>query len=244
MYEDVAAAVYRHMTGQRLYDFGLIQHPTCPYFGASPDGIAENGVLVEFKCPWRRKIDGSLPPQYHVQILGQLDCTLLQECDYVEVKIVEMPSEQLFWQQFEERRESDAYKGIVAEKPGQVYEYSGDPRASEPSLRAWLLARRVSRAFSKFHFWKVERVHVKRVYQDRAAMDGVLRDLAPVWANVLRYRASREAYDADFVDKKKLDKVVIALEESEPLHPTTPIVAGFAFLEEEDEPSSTGNWYE
>jgi hypothetical protein len=38
-YEEVATRFYEHLTGSKIYEFGLIPHPEFPAFGASPDGI-------------------------------------------------------------------------------------------------------------------------------------------------------------------------------------------------------------
>jgi putative phage-type endonuclease len=91
MYEPVAQAVYSAANlGVKVHEFGLLRHPTLPFVGASPDGITELGVMLEIKCPWRRKIvEGELPSQYYYQIQGQLAVCGLEECDYFECEFVE-----------------------------------------------------------------------------------------------------------------------------------------------------------
>lgn len=85
MFEPIAARTYTQRNGDiRIHDFGLVAHPTLACFGASPDGISELGIMVEFKCPFRRKIDGTIPEQYLLQMQGQLAVCGLEECDYVE----------------------------------------------------------------------------------------------------------------------------------------------------------------
>ena len=90
MFEPVAGAIYSALNGGlKVHEFGLLRHPTVPFLGASPDGITEDGVMLEIKCPWRRKIDGTVPLQYYYQIQGQLAVCGLDECDYFECEFGE-----------------------------------------------------------------------------------------------------------------------------------------------------------
>ena len=89
MYEDVAAQIYSHRHNVEVYEFGLLTHPKIPFFGASPDGISDLGVMLEIKCPFKRNIDGTIPLQYYYQIQGQLDVCDLNCCGYLECKFTE-----------------------------------------------------------------------------------------------------------------------------------------------------------
>jgi putative phage-type endonuclease len=88
-YEPVAAYLYSHLFGLRLHEFGLLVHPEFTFIGASPDGISEAGIMVEIKCPYRRKITGEVPGQYYMQMQLQLAVCGLRECDYFECEIEE-----------------------------------------------------------------------------------------------------------------------------------------------------------
>lgn len=48
-YEDEAVQKYEKDTGTRVRLFGLLPHPTLPYLAGSPDGITEDGILIEVK---------------------------------------------------------------------------------------------------------------------------------------------------------------------------------------------------
>lgn len=39
----------------KIYEFGLMKNPHHDFFGASPDGISELGVMLEIKCPYKRR---------------------------------------------------------------------------------------------------------------------------------------------------------------------------------------------
>ena len=83
-YEDVAAHFYARLMNVHLLEFGLIQHPRLDWLGASPDGITTNGVMLEIKCPYRRKITGIPPFYYWVQVQLQLEVCNLEYCDFLE----------------------------------------------------------------------------------------------------------------------------------------------------------------
>ena len=60
-----------------VFEFGILRHPTIECLGASPDGISDIGIMLEIKCPWKRKKTETIPEQYYYQIQGQLDvCSL------------------------------------------------------------------------------------------------------------------------------------------------------------------------
>lgn len=89
MYEPVACAAYEKRCKTKVHEFGLLRHPEHSFMGASPDGINDQGVLLEIKCPYKRKITGEVPMQYYYQIQGQLDVTGLRACDYMECEFQE-----------------------------------------------------------------------------------------------------------------------------------------------------------
>lgn len=164
MYEDVAVLIYTTRNKMKLYEFGLLCHPNLP-LGASPDGITETGVMLEIKCPFRRKIDGEVPLQYYYQIMGQLEVCGLEHCDFLECKLSEYPDEEEFWQDVLVDEGCDAAtlrddapglpgtngreKGVVAEflkpdltspEPGAStfsYEYLSVLCPSKKEFRAW-----------------------------------------------------------------------------------------------------------
>jgi putative phage-type endonuclease len=91
-YESIATHVYELMTKTKVIDFGLLAHPTLDWIAASPDGITEDGVMLEIKCPYRRKITGIPPLYYYQQVQIQLEVADLEVCDFLEVEFEEMSS--------------------------------------------------------------------------------------------------------------------------------------------------------
>ena len=90
--EPVCKLVYEKLANACVEEFGLLRHASCPYIGASPDGICNElstsdyiGRLVEFKAPYSRTIEhGRVPKKYLAQIQGQLEVTGMEACDYLE----------------------------------------------------------------------------------------------------------------------------------------------------------------
>ena len=62
MFEKVAIDAYSHVNKTNVHEFGLLINDKIDNFGASPDGITDEGIMVEIKCPYKREIkDGTIP---------------------------------------------------------------------------------------------------------------------------------------------------------------------------------------
>lgn len=83
-YEDVAVGIYSRLFKKDIIEFGLIRHPELDWLGASPDGITNDGIMLEIKCPFRRQITGIAPFYYWVQVQLQLEVCNLEYCDFLE----------------------------------------------------------------------------------------------------------------------------------------------------------------
>jgi putative phage-type endonuclease len=84
--EPVVRDLYDKKYGRVSHEVGLVQHREYPWLGASPDGITEDGILVEIKCPLTRKIEPNVPKHYWPQVQLQLEITDLEECDFVQYR--------------------------------------------------------------------------------------------------------------------------------------------------------------
>jgi putative phage-type endonuclease len=84
-YEDEARDAAMEVLGKKCFDFGLIRHETLPWIGASPDGITADGIMVEIKCPLRRKIiPGEIPHHYFPQVQVQMEVCDLEQTVFVQ----------------------------------------------------------------------------------------------------------------------------------------------------------------
>jgi len=106
-YERIATMIYEHIENVKITEFGCLPHPTIPFLGASPDGICSRstldhkfsplvGRMLEIKCPYTRQIqiegkvdDGICPHYYYLQVLLQMECCDLDECDFIQCRLTE-----------------------------------------------------------------------------------------------------------------------------------------------------------
>jgi putative phage-type endonuclease len=84
--EPIVRDLYDQKFNRKSHEVGLVQHREYPWLGASPDGITEDGILVEIKCPLTRKIEPNVPKHYWPQVQLQLEITDLEECDFVQYR--------------------------------------------------------------------------------------------------------------------------------------------------------------
>jgi putative phage-type endonuclease len=134
-YEPIATEIYSDITNQKIIEFGLLEHDTIEWLAASPDGITPQGIMLEIKCPFKRKITGLPPFYYWVQVQLQLEVCNLERCDFLECKFVEMYKND-FFNEDSNKIETKAtenlkeinnvkYKGIIVEyRKYQDYENS------------------------------------------------------------------------------------------------------------------------
>lgn len=92
LYEPIATQIYESRFCVTVHEFGLLQHETIPILGASPDGITTDGIMIEIKCPYTRKINGDVKhPKtitYYAQIQTQLEVCDLEECHFWECEFL------------------------------------------------------------------------------------------------------------------------------------------------------------
>lgn len=88
--EPVAIAAYERATGRRVRELGLTPHPTVDVLAHSPDGIALSTaaapVLLEVKCPLRRKIENKVPKYYMGQLQLGLEVFDLDRAHFVQYR--------------------------------------------------------------------------------------------------------------------------------------------------------------
>jgi putative phage-type endonuclease len=114
-YEEIATRLYRKMYMTDVLEFGLLPHPRLSWIGASPDGITPDGVMLEIKCPFSRKIDGIVPFHYWTQMQLQLEVCDLERCDFLECELKELDNEESFINQQNVQVNSNwhDFKGIL-----------------------------------------------------------------------------------------------------------------------------------
>jgi putative phage-type endonuclease len=231
MFEPVACSLYSTLnTNVLVHEFGLLCHASKSFLGASPDGVTEDGVMLEIKCPWRRKIDGTVPMQYYLQIQGQLAVSGLLECDYFEVEFDILHSEEEIEAEFAEisRDESimkSAFRGVFVEKikhgsnepPSYVYppcfgrdnhivgggKSDSSPQSLLDHLREFVDAESSSLDDSyrvNIIWWKVRKHSTVKVHADTDFSARMIDTLEGVWNDVTCLRFDKDMYDQRMLD--------------------------------------------
>ncbi len=166
MYEPMATRIYATMIGKEVFEFGLIINDEIKHFGASPDGITEDGTMIEIKCPIKRKIiDGQIPDKYYYQIQGQLAVCNLKNCDYIECEFVDFDNEEEYLEAIKEHdNKGENYKhGIIAEikvKSDYEYNYSTNNQTGELNLKEM---NEFKRKGYKLIYWKLKLINIQKV---------------------------------------------------------------------------------
>lgn len=189
MFESVAISVYSTLYNVEVHNFGLLKHPNYSFFGASPDGISELGIMVEIKCPKKRKIDGDVPLQYYYQIQGQLDVCNLEECDYFECDFGTCDDKDNFL----ERDCINGFFGIIVEVKDNVFEYS-EIGLSKTQCIDW--NNKYDESLPRT-YWYLNQFNIKRVYRDPVFIKEKMILLKEVWDKIQFYRKNRKAYEME-----------------------------------------------
>ena len=225
-YESVAVLIYEHRNNVKILEFGCLQHPFIPFLGASPDGITEDGIMLEIKCPTSRKITGIPPSYYWCQVQGQLEVCELDRCDFLECSIKEYIDEKTY---LEDNYEQNYYlnnfgneKGLVAEfykksTKTLFYEYSPVCLMNN-ELEYWKnnIINKYDNyddiIFSCFSYWYLEEVSCVPIYRNQEWFNKAKIELELFWNKVLKYRElglDRLIYD---INQEKEEKKNIKLE--------------------------------
>lgn len=88
-WEDVALQKYCDLYRTNVYALNLVQHPEIPWMGGSPDGVTEEKILIEIKCPPNRQIKPGIEgvPKYYIHQVQMLMYTMdIEMCHFVQFK--------------------------------------------------------------------------------------------------------------------------------------------------------------
>lgn len=139
-FEPIAKHIFEETTECNVIDVSCATHPVYDFLGASPDGLivprdgneARYGRLVEFKCPMTRVMKDEIPAAYIHQMQMQMECTGIDECEYVEFRFKVVNYHE--WSEWKER------KGMFAVFDDGHVEYYHNGRASDDcQIIRWIL---------------------------------------------------------------------------------------------------------
>ena len=229
-YEPVATTFYEKLNNLSILEFGLVPHSKLKIFGASPDGICDIdspedyvGRMLEIKCPPVRKFTKEVPEHYWMQMQGQLECCDLEECDFLQVKLLEYNTEEEY---IDDKLTEDSElkegltvnnlpKGLVLsfskrvnDKTEYHYEYS-EFYSSYDKLKEW--SQKIIDGYPleydklEFHWWKIERYECTLVHRDRKWWLDTVPEILNFWEDVEHYRkiGNQELLDQRDAKKKK-----------------------------------------
>jgi len=202
-YEDVAIQIYEARNNTKVIEYGLIQHPEFSYLGASPDGITDEGVMVEIKCPSKRQITGIPPVYYYDQVQGQLEVCKLDRCDFLECKLAEYDNEDdYFADNFEgdyTKTDKNKEKGFTLEfldKKTKKYKFEFGPiGVNKAEMMEWTTEilnnkykNNTQYIYAGPSFWKLIEVSCIPIYRDKQWFEKAHIGLKAFWDKVCNYR--------------------------------------------------------
>jgi len=192
-FEPIAKTIYTtyFQGGIDIVDTTCVPHPVHSFLGASPDGIIitkdkddfRYGKLVEFKCPISREFSDTtpIPETYYHQMQLQLECTGMQECEYIEVKFKEV--------NYSEWVDSTAqYKSffLVFEDGELVYKDIEDKR-DVATWRKEVIDDRDDRDFT-ITYWYFSNMRTSLVPRDPQWLSSNIESFKEVWNTISDHR--------------------------------------------------------
>jgi putative phage-type endonuclease len=194
-YEPVAQEIQEIITKMPVIEFGMIPSEEFDFLGASPDGISFNGLMVEIKCPYSRKI-GAIPEYYWCQVQGQMRVCGLVKCDFLECEIEEITKSEYASDTTAE------YKGVIiqakGDKPELHFRYSKINIAPE-NVSYWI-KNEIQDIKKDYHFWtwrnkssdisywRIRKARSAPIYRDDEWFEKSLVKAREVWERVKYYK--------------------------------------------------------
>lgn len=172
-FEPIAKRIYEETTRCTILDVSCVQHPRVPFLGASPDGLIipmdddprRYGRLVEFKCPMSRVEKPEIPVAYVHQMQMQMECTGIDECEYVEFRFKQVG--------YNEWAKSDLRKGAFGVYDDGRVVYDVETHTEDMQVVYWVL-QSMKKDF---------------VPKDPSWLSDHLPQLEAFWAEVLEHRS-------------------------------------------------------
>ena len=188
-FEPIAKEIYCSLSDfpMEIVDTTCIPHPEVSFLGASPDGIIKttglrNGRLVEFKCPISRVFsdDSEVPKAYYHQMQLQMECTGLEECEYIEFQFKVMS--------YSEWMDSKAeYKGFYAVTDDEMQvRYRGLSDTRDPAT--WRTEVLGTTDDWNIVYWVLEKYRMKVVEHEVDWLSKNLPSITEVWNSIKEHR--------------------------------------------------------
>ena len=219
IFEEVASLIYQKRNNTNVIDFGLVLHPTIDFLGASPDGITQNGIMLEIKCPYKRNLTNQIPSNYWVQMQLQLECCNLDICHFVEIKVQfydnnidyyndTSPNDPLYTLDNLEKGilikyEDQNNKNTYVYPPYNIYK-------NNDSLENW--SKDTFNYYNtkytnvEFKYWKITQYSLIEVKRDINWFKQTLPIFKEFWDKVLFYKDNLDEFNKDIINTEKASK--------------------------------------
>jgi putative phage-type endonuclease len=190
-YEDSALRLYKLLTKKHVLEFGLLPHYRNKWLAASPDGITTDGIMLEIKCPMSRKIlAGYMPFYYYTQVQIQLEVCNLDECHFLECKMVETTFDKFFNQD----KELDEYDGvIVMNKLTGIYTYPDINILTKNDFVEWL--KNFDCNDYEYTCYRIEQYNLITVERSKIWFNNIKPTLKQVWDRFTKFQKNKILYD-------------------------------------------------
>lgn len=193
-FEPIAKQIYCELQFNiQIYDTTCVPHPTVPFLGASPDGVIVTddktdfrfGKLVEFKCPISREFTEHtpIPDGYFHQMQLQMECTGIDECDYVEMQFKELSYSE--W--IDSTAPFKSFFAIHEETGDVIYKDYLDTR-DVPTWRRVMLGEKGMEY--RIVYWMLNNWRSVTVKKDQQWLTRNLPSFETIWKEIQEYRSS------------------------------------------------------
>lgn len=193
-FEPIAKQIYCELQFNiQIYDTTCVPHPTVPFLGASPDGVIVTddktdfrfGKLVEFKCPISREFTEHtpIPDGYFHQMQLQMECTGIDECDYVEMQFKELSYSE--W--IDSTAPFKSFFAIHEETGDVIYKDYLDTR-DVPTWRRVVLGEKGMEY--RIIYWMLNNWRSVTVKKDQQWLTRNLPSFETIWKEIQEYRSS------------------------------------------------------
>jgi putative phage-type endonuclease len=206
-FEIVAQNIYSKKIGKKIYNFESIEHPVYKFIAASPDGIDEDGDLLEIKCPITRDIKGVPKKDYWIQTQLQMEVTNLNRCKFVECKFDEYQCIEFYNEDIERD-----YKGVILQyydnfqKKNIIY---SEFNLILDDLNKWIniekkkiIDQNNENTYIEIIYWYLSKYSCFEVYRDKKWFNENLPIFQNFWNDVLKYRENGNLESIEIKSRK------------------------------------------
>lgn len=177
-FEPVSADYYQYTTKKHLNESSILNslNPKTFFLAASPDGITNDGIMLEIKSPYSRKyVENFIPLRYYIQILLQLHVCELTECDYLECFFKEYYDIIDFYQDFNKKPK---LSGCIIEKTNidnrsEYIYYTPAPNTFDNDICNEFIQKNATGVF-KIIWWHLEQTNEMRIEYNQDAFNDML----------------------------------------------------------------------